>query len=890
MNKNNNNATGHKRYVDDSNAMIIAGYVKTIIFDSSLTANKADTNKDDYIIARFQHYILNTPKLTNDCIKNKPTSYKDIFRRSRATVTIKGHLPFKSPYFAYVLRCNKSFDEFRQQYQFDVIDVVELFRNSTVDYDTFNHMCCKEAKMLAKERDALIRRIHPTMPDCLLRKKTTVILSHKLIQDVLNAKKDDIPGGNALFNVLTSSEYCKHDRSHELQKVFPNHAKWLMDNQPSLLKLEALMQGNDRWKIHFNRFTKDNVHPSFKPSLSKSCLELITTLMPSPDHVLLLKLYEKMVNKRKSTGDTFFTAYDLPKEFTMDHVRTLCNQVAGLFYLDESEHLLGEVVFILHKDWVHEQNIANLYQRLCSNANPSDITEKKGYIACKELNSLQLRAVNDVSTKGVINVAGYPGCGKTRVIKEIYDRYENVKVLTSMNSMVESLIDRGISNASTIHKALYDKSRTSLDTNAEGDDGNALKTLKSYENVEILVIDEYEDVPTRLAGKMFSKLYPNLKRVVQVFDPLQIAPIDAGRPALDAIQGLPKDYTIELTQRYRFQPLTTHYGGFTTQDEDQNLISDNDVALVTGSYHLIKCEKIIVEYTKTQKEDHWLQWFKLKVNSSNWVCVEPLCLSSCDPSASKNGGDMLFDLKYYAHILLSIVEDDISNYQWLALTNNCCNIVNRVHDEKFNPNGSLYYANQRLTVKNRSYKCKTLNLKTEALEDKKAQNLAYSDKIRNGESFIVAGIKDFDVETNEWVEPMIDSMTKRGLFSFDKSRFRRCIVTKDGRHLCINDGYVDTVNLQPGWCITVDRSKGREYENVIFCLASKKDAVFNKNHVHVAISRAKKRMILLGELQYMIDIGSKDQRMRKTTLSLLLNRCIGSTPEESSLKRSHDRI
>lgn len=80
--------------------------------------------------------------------------------------------------------------------------------------------------------------------------------------------------------------------------------------------------------------------------------------------------------------------------------------------------------------------------------------------------------------------------------------------------------------------------------------------------------------------------------------------------------------------------------------------------------------------------------------------------------------------------------------------------------------------------------------------------------------------------------------------------------------------------VEPGWCITVDSSQGREYESAMLVIQRENvNSIFGLRHVHVALSRAKRHFLLLGGVERFLSLAKKDTDIldsRKTFLDHLL--------------------
>lgn len=92
------------------------------------------------------------------------------------------------------------------------------------------------------------------------------------------------------------------------------------------------------------------------------------------------------------------------------------------------------------------------------------------------------------------------------------------------------------------------------------------------------------------------------------------------------------------------------------------------------------------------------------------------------------------------------------------------------------------------------------------------------------------------------------------------------ITLLDGREVTYNDELMENVDLS--YCITVHKSQGGEFSTVIIPLLKEHYVMLRKKLLYTAISRAKKKVILIGQRQavYMA-IHKNDVDKRNTVLA-----------------------
>ena len=92
------------------------------------------------------------------------------------------------------------------------------------------------------------------------------------------------------------------------------------------------------------------------------------------------------------------------------------------------------------------------------------------------------------------------------------------------------------------------------------------------------------------------------------------------------------------------------------------------------------------------------------------------------------------------------------------------------------------------------------------------------------------------------------------------------ITLLDGREVTYNDELME--NMRLAWAITVHKSQGGEFSTVIIPLLKEHYVMLRRNLLYTAISRAKKKVILIGQRQavYMA-IHKNDVDKRNTVLA-----------------------
>ncbi len=201
-----------------------------------------------------------------------------------------------------------------------------------------------------------------------------------------------------------------------------------------------------------------------------------------------------------------------------------------------------------------------------------------------ELNSEQGEALLSALIFPVVCVVGLAGTGKTLVAEALFEFFlidtmrseealdgddeeddgdvrrssrrilrdgDAVLALTHGGCMAESLRERNLGKAQTIHSSLKRAAESRCDVLVLSDPRFREKDPLAFdpEKIKILIVDEFSNVSDALACDLLSPSnFPNLETVVHFFDPVQTGPIEQGSLALDYLRIFP-DVAGRLRQR-----------------------------------------------------------------------------------------------------------------------------------------------------------------------------------------------------------------------------------------------------------------------------------------------------------------------------------------------------
>lgn len=588
----------------------------------------------------------------------------------------------------------------------------------------------------------------------------------------------------------------------------------------------------------------------------------------------------------------------------------------------------SQEVFSFRKDYEYQCTIVDYYDTICVRTQEMGrLTLRRGYKPDMALSSKQRRVMNAVAVYGLVNMVALPGRGKSHVIHELYKKYNNTVVVTNNTTLANNLAERIPETYSICSAIAKQRARERYIENVKQKimpppaDSTRLNPLYFHE-CQLLVIDEAEDVNTKLLQKLY-RVFPHVLAVVHAYDPEQILPIGSGTVALTLAEKL-EDYpsNVILKKAFRFQSEQTN-----TNHNDQKLLKRELDQMVYGSLTL---------HNEPPPELKYEMIDQLESHMDLTFLIPP-------------GGQALTNVNQFKHALNALnrtvtsffTKSNMGDTICIVLTNKFRHAFNQFVDSKFFPGGQSYYKSQRITITKKNFVEKSLlrpddeqkkkgspsrggrggrgrggggrggrggaasssktatttttpkkkkksdddadrssdseenstdeKKKTNAKEKPSTPELdpcTTSYGATNGKVFTISFIKDFDALQNKWLDPsMRDSCSTQDMRHYDFARLRRCIFTTCGKILCIHPDYIQSHCIEPAWAVSVDKAKGLEYTNVLFAFSSTADVCFSLNHLHVAITRAKQDTYILNTFDALKRLALSPDKQRYDTMA-----------------------
>ena len=103
--------------------------------------------------------------------------------------------------------------------------------------------------------------------------------------------------------------------------------------------------------------------------------------------------------------------------------------------------------------------------------------------------------------------------------------------------------------------------------------------------------------------------------------------------------------------------------------------------------------------------------------------------------------------------------------------------------------------------------------------------------------------------------------------------------------------YKDIKDIYLGYSITIHKAQGSEFDNVVIILPDILKDLFTKNILYTAITRAKKKLLIICKNSAIVDVANKDSenRNRNTVFNYISTLLINSTDDEFKNKLKYYR-
>ncbi len=842
-------------------------------------------------------------------------------QKDKLETVVKGKIPYIGTYFKFLVTCEKKNDKYGEYHKIN--QVLNIQRAPQLTFDILLSALDKEMNYSDQQINVILDHITRDNTLLYLKKGTDIIEENWIPMKMLNIFKNNIDFfkydiiEGTLLKLFPKDNYMLSRLGYD--KIRNLHLDF--SKKPYLLYFGKYT------KLRYPNFITSScdivnildLYGNFKKE-KKLAIEA--------KHIYAIELYRLLKNKVKNSGSISFRYNDLfylYKNMDCSHFKSkiekhynnnqekkefiinlIDNNQLEVSFADILSLLIDEIgvvfkykitsedeIFTLEKDYFFDQIIYNTFNKIfkkhyfLKGKKKIKINRKYNEEEEKGLNDLQKKCIQQVAKLPILNVIGLPGIGKTKVIECLYKKYKHTKVVSFCASMVCSLKERGITNAETIHSVITrrdlalkktfgylsttDYERFFMNSNIsvsnksdrdDDDDDNNNYFIDTFlfdlSKIEILIIDEATNIHNELMAKLF-QCFHRLSKIVFVYDPEQISPIKQGELAIQLKTNLNKRYIIELKKQYRFD-----------NSNEKSVLLSNDRKILSYDFDHLKYQTFKLNNENCKKEGLFNNspsgWYFINYND---YCIKNLSWKKSIET------EFFYFIKAAPYFMVP------ETSKILCLTNNVRRLINKFLEKRKNPNYQKikFYKGQPITA-TKNFKEQHIVIKQPPLKKKekpKKNIILISHKISNGEIYIFDYYQDFDVKTRKWV-PIVNHqddnnnnnfLLKDEIYPKDYTRYKRFIYTKCGKQLCLNQNYIPHEYIQTAWAITVNKSQGREYENICFILPKSNEYIhddFNIKHAHVALTRAKKRVFILGNIDLLKHLCTNPMNERFNTI------------------------
>ena len=457
-------------------------------------------------------------------------------------------------------------------------------------------------------------------------------------------------------------------------------------------------------------------------------------------------------------------------------------------------------------------------QLLTSSIN-SLVLDSIRHFGYKEAEKQQEAAVRSLENKVSI-ITGGPGTGKTSIIKIILDVYQKnfpqseIRLCAPTGRAAQRMSESTGERASTIHRLLNLNSRRSIEEIPEDDDEEQNNPIK---NVDLLIIDECSMIDIYLM-KTLLEMIPDHARVIFVGDAFQLPSIGPGAVFNDLIKSTAVPTTI-LDKIFRQEGVTKIAvnaarikAGLT---DPLYLQEENEFEFVEVEGSL-NCEQVIIDRLQEELDNLCEQYNgdKQKALDNIHVLVptrkEKVVLN---PETGKKDYDNI-KLRCNATTLNRDIQKQINPLPNKVEKSDCISYVHIGSGEVAKKGDKV------MQIKN-----------------------DYDIEVFNG---------DIGYITN--IIPSIDN---------PHEYFAEVFFTADNRTVTYGKDKLKELTLS--YSSTIHKAQGSEYDTVIIGITSEHYALLRRNIIYTAITRAKKKVIIIGSKKFYAAAISKIETDKRNT-------------------------
>ncbi|AEF96932.1 ATP-dependent DNA helicase [Methanotorris igneus] len=514
---------------------------------------------------------------------------------------------------------------------------------------------------------------------------------------------------------------------------------------------------------------------------------------------------------------------EIIKEKVVIEEKIIGNEKVKLFTLKdikESERVIEETINKMLDKPKEELRVSKEeIEKLLRNEKKEDEDYKKAI-------EMQIEAVEKLLKNRVGILTGPAGTGKTTVIstlvKILKDKYgyEDIYILTptGKSAMVirEKLKEKKINNVKvmTIHRFIAQEFSDYFNF-----DFFVLRDVpeNAKKKVYVLILDESSMIDTKILGNLF-KCVDIEKHLVFVGDINQLPPVDAGKPFHDIyryLERVNKDAIAKLEIPLR--------------SESKKIAEFSEIFLMDGEERKIKLEELLKEKEVLDNKEI----YRIRDGEKEVITIEVVkdnLLKALEDAIEKileeNSKDNFFEFAVFDDKLEILSPTKTKG----ELNSYIINLYIR-QDSKFVP---------------------------EKYRDKMKLNLFYGNKY----------VADKVIQTKNKYKKGIYNGMMGYVYFYNKNYKKYAIKFYSDENERRPYVYVSDDNIEHAYAITIHKSQGSGFENIIVAIPKGLNKFVSKEMLYTAVTRAKKRLWIIVEesLENLINVYNSELRNRKTNL------------------------